>query len=338
MFDCEIHPLIADLDPLLEHVPAAWRPRLSGGEFRLPPAGPHPGVELEPRAIAGGTDPVQVAAELPATTSHAILIPAQVMQTPGWLSYEMAAVYVSAVNDHLLETWLGADPRFRLALALAPNDPELAVAELRRVGSREGIVAVCMPAGGSGMGAKAHHPVYELAAELSLPLIVHPSGTEGAVQGAATLGGTGPFTAEQVMTLLPQVAAANLAGLIYDGVFERFPRLTVVFAGFGYDWAVPFLWRADQEWRNLRSEVPWLSKPPSEYVGDHVRFVVDGAAGTAHPGLWKAADMLPEQALMFGSDTPFAGSRVEDALSLAPRGSAERIGAGNALDTFAARL
>ena len=31
------------------------------------------------------------------------------------------------------------------------------------------------------------------------------------------------------------------------------------------------MWRMDKEWRNLRRQVPWVRRPPSEYVREHVR-------------------------------------------------------------------
>ena len=65
-------------------------------------------------------------------------------------------------------------------------------------------------------------------------MVVHPGGSEGVAIGPPTLGGVGPRSAEERYTLLPQVAQANIASLIYDGIFTRFPRLKVVFAGFGF--------------------------------------------------------------------------------------------------------
>ena len=39
----------------------------------------------------------------------------------------------------------------------------------------------------------------------------------------------------------------------------------------GFTWLPAHLWRFDKEWRNLRRLVPWVKRPPSEYVREHVR-------------------------------------------------------------------
>jgi predicted TIM-barrel fold metal-dependent hydrolase len=233
----------------------------------------------------------------------------------------------------VLERWPGADPRFRVAIAVASHDGELAAREIRRLGGHEAVAAVCMSLVAVNMGQRHYHAIYEAATERGLPVMVHPGGFEGSVVGPAVLGGVGPRTPEESFALLPQVAMANLASLVYDGAFERFPDLQVVFAGFGFSWAVPLLWRTDAEWRGLRVEVPWLTRSPSEVVAEHVRFVIDGAAELGL-GAWQLAEMLPPGTLVYGSDAPFVTAPAAQTLQGAPAELRAPIAADNARATF----
>jgi len=339
VFDAELHPLIAGREELLGYVEdPSWRERLRSSEFALPPATPHPGAQLEGRPVdEAATSANATAARLGAEVEAALLVPAQAMATAGWLSHTMSAVFCAAVNDLLVAEWLPADPRFRLALAVAPHDGIAAAEEIERLAGNPAVTAVCMPLIAVNMGQRHYHPIYAAAERHGLPVVVHPGGFEGSVIGPAALGGIGPRSPEETFTLLPQVATANVASLVFDGVFERFPGLRVVFAGFGFSWAPPVLWRADSEWRGLRVEVPWLTRPPSEYVGDHLRFVVDSAC-ELRPEAWRVAAMLPSTALIYGSDLPFGDGDAERVLDGAPADLRERIAADNARETFAARV
>ena len=332
--DCSLHPLIERLDDLLPHMGEAMALRVTQSEFRLPPASPHPGVEVEATREVRGTDPASVAAALPATVERAILIPAQAMPTPGWLDHELSAAFVSAVNGYLVDRWLPADPRFRLAIALSPHQSHLAVAEIERYDGVEGIAAAAMPPTGVAMGHEHYHPIYAALAAKGLPLIVHPGGSEGEVLGTANIGGTGPRTPEEAFTLLPQVAQANVASLVFNGVFDLFPDLTVVLAGWGFEWAPTMLWRIDAEWRGLRVAVPWLTRAPSEVIVDHVRFVVDGASSALRKGAWEHAALLPEHVLLYGSDAPFNPLGAEAWLEAAPEALRPKVAHANAAAVF----
>ena len=72
------------------------------------------------------------------------------------------------------------------------------------------------------------------------------------------------------------VAMSNLANLIFTGTFERYPDLRIGFAGFGFMWLPPFLWRLDMTWHSSRIDVPWVRLWPREYVRRNVRL-------TTHP-------------------------------------------------------
>jgi uncharacterized protein len=329
VIDCERHVLIERLSDLAPHLDSTWRHRMLTGEFALPPAAPHPGVQIEAtRTIV--ESPQQVADSLHPAVERALLSSSQALVSSGWLSHTMAAAFSAAVNDYLLERWTASDPRFRIAISVPPHDGELAAREIRRVGSHPSVAAVSMSLVAVNMGQRHYHPIYEAATELGMPVIVHPGGFEGSVVGPAVLGGVGPRTPEETFSLLPQVAMANLASLVYDGAFERFPELRVLFAGYGFAWAIPLLWRLDAEWRGLRVEVPWLTRAPSAVVGDHVRFVIDGAAELG-AGAWRLAAMLPRHTLLYGSDAPFAQTvSLEDA----PEALRAEIAGANAAETF----
>ncbi|MFN8217863.1 MAG: amidohydrolase family protein [Solirubrobacterales bacterium] len=332
--DCERHVLLSSLDQVTARVEPAWVARMTESEFRLPPPGPHPGVQVEGGAVDGGDDPAAVAASLPADSGPVLLVAAQAIVTSGWLNVATAETFVRAVNDHVLETWLPADPRFRFAPVLAPHDPEHAAAEIRRLGPNPAVAAVCMPLMAINMGQPHYHPIYAAAEEQGLPLMVHPGGGEGNVVGPPVLGGVGPRTPEETFSLLPQVAMSNLSSILFDGIFLRFPALRVIFAGFGFAWAPPVLWRADSEWRGLRVEVPWLTKAPSEYAAEHVRLVLDGSAELPAGELERLLALIPQQMLLYGSDAPFAEVDVLAAIEALPDELSSRILVENAFETL----
>ena len=99
---------------------------------------------------------------------------------------------------------------------------------------------------------------------------------------------------------------AHLVSLLTEGVFERFPNFKVVLVEGGVAWLPGLMWRLDQEWKALRSEVPWVRKLPSEYLRDHVRISsqpLERPANDKH--LLSMLEMMDaEHLLMFASDYP----------------------------------
>ena len=48
-------------------------------------------------------------------------------------------------------------------------------------------------------------------------------------------------------------------------------------------WLPAHLWRLTKFWHGLRSEVPWVDRPPSEIVRDRVRLTVQPMDAPADP-------------------------------------------------------
>lgn len=90
-----------------------------------------------------------------------------------------------AHNDWTLDHWISRDARFRGSIHIAPQDPDLAVQEIERLGPRPELVQVMMPAGARlPFGNRFYHPIYAACQEFGLPMCVHFGGEGSGVSAA----------------------------------------------------------------------------------------------------------------------------------------------------------
>ena len=80
-----------------------------------------------------------------------------------------------------------------------------------------------------------------------------------------------PLIYIETYAAMAQVFATQLVSIIVEGVFDACPGVRVAFLESGFTWLPAHLWRMDKEWKNLRRLVPWVRRPPSDYVREHVR-------------------------------------------------------------------
>ena len=66
------------------------------------------------------------------------------------------------------------------------------------------------------------------------------------------------------------------------------------------------MWRIDKEWKGLRSNTPWVKRPPSDYIRDHIRLTVQPVDAPPAPVyLEQIIDQLESDTiLMFATDYP----------------------------------
>jgi uncharacterized protein len=183
---------------------------------------------------------------------------------------DYAAAMVAAVNDVIVEEWLPVDPRFRASVIVSPADPLLAAREIRRLGDHPGVVQVLMPSGARmPYGQRFYHPIYEAAVERNLPVAIHP-GSEGAGIAYPPTPAGYPSTYFEFHTGLVASYMGHLISLVTEGVFVKFPTLRWVMIEGGVGWLPPLMWRFDKNYKALRQTAPWMTRPPSEYIQEHV--------------------------------------------------------------------
>ena len=154
-------------------------------------------------------------------------------------------------------------------------------------------------------GHRYYHPIYEAAVAHDLPVAIHP-GTEGrGVSGKPSAAGY-PGSYFEWHTNLAGSYMAHLLSLVSEGTFQKFPTLKFVLIEGGVSWLVPTLWRFDKNWKSLRMTVPWLDRPPSEIIFDHIFLTtqpIEEPNNLTH--LHQILDMFPaDQILMFATDFP----------------------------------
>jgi predicted TIM-barrel fold metal-dependent hydrolase len=176
------------------------------------------------------------------------------------------ACAVARVYNNWLADYCKADSRRLKGVALtAIQDPVEAVKELRRAVEELKFVAVATPpisASGKNLDHPDLYPFFAEAQRLEVPVCIHvgagdgvPAGTERFDHPLYTHALAHPF--EQMIAALCVVAS---------GLLERFPRLKFAFMEAGCGWVPYWMERLDEHYEILQPTVPWLTKPPSEYM------------------------------------------------------------------------
>ena len=216
---------------------------------------------------------------------------------------DVAAALAQAVNDWLTHEWLEPEPRLRGSIVVPIQIPALAVAEIDRVAERPGFVQVLIPARTEHpLGSRLFHPLWECIERHGLVAGIHFGGAP--VMPPTPTGWPSYFIEEYAA--MAQVFATQLSSIIVEGVFDAFPRLRVAFLESGFTWLPAHLWRMDKEWKHLRRLVPWVRRPPSEYVREYVRLGIQplDAPPSASQLLEVVEQLGGDQMLLYTSDYP----------------------------------
>lgn len=275
IIDCDVHARPRGADDLRQYMELPWRERFHGGG-RRGYGNPHHGDRLDsvpPGGGVPGSDPDFLRKQLidEFGVAYAILTPSGILVADP--NPDLCTAVAAAYNDWVADTWLSAyndDDVFRGSIAIAHQDPLAAAKEIERWAEHPKFVQVMMDSGARApFGQRQYYPIYEACERHGLPLAIHPYTDSTGVHQPAGPGY--PTHYIEYHTLLSLGFQAHLVSLLTEGVFERYPGLRVTLTEGGVSWLAPLMWRLDAEWKALRIEVPWVTKPPSAYLRDHVR-------------------------------------------------------------------
>ena len=310
VIDCDIHNIPPSEEALTPYFPERWRrhhetfgkrnytgahyPRANPSAARAdawPPSGALPGSELEflQKQLLDAWD-----------IEYGILSP---LNFGSQTNFEYAAARAQAMNEWQIAEWTDPDPRLRASMIVPYEDGELAAAEIRRIGDHPGFAQILTLVHTlEPLGRRKYWKMYEAAVEHDLAIAIH-FGSAGGVP--ITGAGWGSFYLEEHAGM-PTPFQAQVISLVCEGVFDRFPTLKVVLIEGGFGWLASLMWRLDRSWKMLRSEVPHLSRMPSEYIRDHFWVTTQPMEEPPQPEqfLQLLAHMDMDDRIMFATDYP----------------------------------
>ena len=220
----------------------------------------------------------------------------------------------AAWNDWAVEEFGAVAPDRLSALAFLPSHaPAAAAAELERcagIGHRGAIIDVFA----IDPGDPAWDRLWGAAADTGLPVSFHlKDGTSSGLRYQV-----GKWQSAAFATVLPLQLDERIAIVLFSGVLERNPGLTLVLAESGLGWLPYFLARSDLEWRELGPKLDYAPKvPPSELFRDQVYATFEE---DAHAELF--VPMLGADRCMWASDYPHTDSTFPES----QRAIAETLG------------
>lgn len=227
-----------------------------------------------------------------------ILYPTQglthgMVRDPGW-----AVALARAYNDWLYDRFMRASPRLVGVALLPAQDIAAAVEELRRCVARgmPGGVLPAVLAGQRTVAGREFDPLWAAAQELDVPISTH-----GGTTMELGLDGLGAnFTVGHLLEH-PFAQMKQLGAMIFEGVFERFPRLRYGCLECGIGWVPYFMDRMDEELERKAQYSPECKRKPSEYVrAGNVFF----SAEVEESALPLAIDYVRPDVILWASDFP----------------------------------
>jgi aminocarboxymuconate-semialdehyde decarboxylase len=216
-----------------------------------------------------------------------------VSQSTSWAEPRLAAELDRRANEQIAR-WVQMHPqRFAGTFTLPMQDVDLALTEMDYAVTTLGlrIANVSSNTGGVYLGDSKFRPFWKAIQRLRIPVLIHPHGVvDPHFQKYALWNGVGQPIEETLV----------MASLIYEGIFDAFPDVTVIIVhGGGY---LPhYTGRLDRNASHHPVSAQNLTRLPSEYLQC---FYYDSCV--YDPTVLEAlVRRVGAQRILFGSDYPF---------------------------------
>jgi predicted TIM-barrel fold metal-dependent hydrolase len=214
-----------------------------------------------------------------------------------------------AYNDWSAE-YCSADPRrLRWAAMVPVQDVGMAVEEAERA-ARNGAVSIYVrpnPVCRRNLFDPENDRLWSVIEKLALPVSIHDSGSPRLPSYGSRMTN---HTAGHILAH-PFEAMGTMAGLIFGGVVERFPRLVFVHVEADAGWTPYWVQRMEQHWQySGNAEAPDMKMSPTEYFKRN--FYV--ACRSDERTLPAAVSLLGDENFVWNTDYPHPDGTWETGL------------------------
>ena len=224
------------------------------------------------------------------------------------ITSEFAVDGARAYNNWLRDAYLARSPRFQCLGLIPLQEPDEAVAELRRVVTELGFCGALIPSTGfkGHLGGKEYWPIYREADRLGCCLAIHGGAHEGLGMDWLT-----PFAPVNALGH-PFGLMVAFAGIVFNGIFDKFPNARIGFMEGGASWLQMCMERFERAWETHIQYDPkgeYIQLRDGESVADYVRTHISagrifvGCEG-GEPTLPHIIDYIGRNPFVFSSDFP----------------------------------
>lgn len=194
------------------------------------------------------------------------------------VSKDWAIELARAYNDFMYDTYVkGRGERFAIMGLIPLQEPQEAVAELRRIVKDYGFIGAMLPSTGaeglqSHLGNDRYWPIYEAAQELGVCIGIH-----GGAHDRMLMDDMSPYAPVNALGH-PYGQMVNFAGIIFNGVFDKYPGVKIGFMEAGCGWLLTCMERFTSAWASHVQYDPrgrFLDIKKGETVADYINRHID---------------------------------------------------------------
>src|SRR6266705_5578563 len=243
--------------------------------------------------------------------ASAVLYPTTGLSFGRIVSRDWAIELARAYNDWMYDEYISKSSRFQ-ALGLIPlQEPAEAVKELRRIVKDLGFCGAMLPSTGAmqqqnQLGDERYWPIYDQANRLECAIGIH-----GGVHDHMGLDDMSPYAPVNALGH-PFGQMVNFAGIIFNGIFDKFPGVRVGFLEAGCAWLLTCMERFTRSWASHVQYDPrgrFLKLSEGEPVSDYIiRHINEGRIFVGVEGneltIGEAVRQVGNKPFIFSADYP----------------------------------
>lgn len=226
---------------------------------------------------------------------------------PGTQGVDAATAIPMAIdaNDRMSAAVKAHPGRFQAFAALPTADPAASVKELERAVTRLGFKGAMINSHtqGSFLDDKKYWGIFECAAALQVPIYLHPRDPHPAVLKAYFEGYEDLAFAAWGFAM---EACSHFLRLVFSGVFDAYPKLTVILGHLGE--GLPFWLDRLQDHTLEATKRRGLKKTARQYLTENLVVTCSGQFST--PAFLCTLMAFGIDNLMFSADWPYESNRV----------------------------